>query len=257
MKNDIAKEMLPDIYDLIDKKYKGDIQKFADELFDKSMFSNKDKIQEFLTTPSLKVIEKDLGYKVMLSLYSKFDEIEAALKPYQLQLETGNRIFVAGITEMEKEKKLYPNANGTMRFSYGKVADYNKVGGTKNEYFTTTDDLIPRYKAKDSDFDLPERFVKLQTARDFGRYANKEGKLNVCFITNNDITGGNSGSPVINGKGELAGILFDINWEATASSIAFEPELQRTICVDIRYVMWVIDKYAGATNIINEIKVIE
>ena len=256
VKNEVPKELLPDIFDLIDKKYKGDIQKYADEVFEKSMFANKDKVQEFLTAPSYKIIEKDLGYKAMQSLYGKYNDVEAAMKPFQLQLETGNRLFVAGIVEMDKDKKIYPNANSTMRFSYGKVDDYNKANGKNFTFFTTSDDLLSKYKAKDRDFDLPERLVKMMTAKDFGRYG-KDGKMNICFITNNDITGGNSGSPIINAKGELSGILFDINWEATASSIAFEPELQRTICVDMRYVLWVIDKYAGATNLVSEMKIIE
>jgi hypothetical protein len=144
-----------------------------------------------------------------------------------------------------------------MRLTYGKVLDYEPRDGVTYNYFTTTDGYLEKEIPGDDEFDVPARMKELLLAKNFGRYADKDGSLHACFITNNDITGGNSGSPVINGKGELIGIAFDGNWEAMSGDLAFEPELQRCINVDIRFVLWVIDVYAGATHLIDEMKIVQ
>jgi hypothetical protein len=158
---------------------------------------------------------------------------------------------------MNPDKKYYPNANSTMRLSYGNVLPYSPKDGVKYEFTTTADGILQKEIPNDDEFHVPAKLKKLLVDKDYGQYANKEGKLVTCFITNNDITGGNSGSPVINAKGELIGLAFDGNWEAMSGDIAFEPALQRCINVDIRYVLFIIDKYAGAKHLIEEMKIIK
>jgi hypothetical protein len=142
-----------------------------------------------------------------------------------------------------------------MRLSYGTVQDYYPYDAVHYNWYTTLDGVVQKYKPGDYEFDLPKRLIELNSKKEYGRYAASEGHMPVCFITNNDITGGNSGSPVINGNGELIGLAFDGNWEAMTGDIAFEPDLQRTICVDIRYVLWVIDIYSGAGHLLKEMDI--
>ena len=169
----------------------------------------------------------------------------------------GERLFVAGLMEMQPNKVFYPDANSTMRLTYGQVADYEPRDGVTYNYYTTTNGYFEKEIPGDDEFDVPARMKQLLTEKNYGKYADKDGSLRACFITNNDITGGNSGSPVMNGKGELIGIAFDGNWEAMSGDIAFEPKLQRCINVDIRFVLWVIDVYAGATHLIDEMEIVQ
>ena len=250
----VPKEQLPEIYNTIQKKYKGDVKLFADELYEKSIFATKDKILDFLLKPDYKKMEKDIAYTTMQSFYTKYKEIFDVYNAAKTHLERGNRLFVAGIMEMKKDKKLYPNANSSMRLTYGKVSDYNPSADIKYSYYTTLDELITKGETNNPDFTVPAKLKELYKAKDFGRYG-ENGVMKTCFISNNDVTGGNSGAPVINGDGELVGICFDINWEATSVPIAFDPELQRSINLDIRYMLFIIDKFAGATNLLNEMTI--
>ncbi|MGE5348054.1 MAG: S46 family peptidase, partial [Actinomycetota bacterium] len=170
-------------------------------------------------------------------------------------LAKGQRLFMAGVMEYQPDKTQYPDANFTMRLSYGKVLDYYPYDAVHYNWYTTLDGVVQKYKPGDYEFDLPKRLIDLNNKREYGRYASPDGYMPVCFITNNDITGGNSGSPVINGNGELIGLAFDGNWEAMTGNIAFEPDLQRCICVDIRYVLWVIDIYSGAGYLLEEMDI--
>jgi hypothetical protein len=171
-------------------------------------------------------------------------------------LERGNRLFVAGLREMQPDRKFYPNANSTMRLTYGKVLDYYPADAIHYNYFTTLTGVMEKEDPDNWEFVVPAKLKELYQKKDFGPYAMDNGQMPVAFLSTTDITGGNSGSPVINGKGELIGLAFDGNWEAMSGDIAFEPELQRTISVDIRYVLFIIDKYAGAKNIINELTIV-
>jgi len=245
----------PDFYSTVNKKYKGDFAKYAEKLFQKSMFDSKEELSAFLDNPKLKTLKKDMAFIGASNIIAKYREISKMVDEGQKNLKTGQRLFVAGLMEMEKDKTFYPDANSTMRLTYGKVLDYNPRDGVTYNYFTTTEGYIEKEIPGDTEFDVPARMKELLTAKEYGQYADNDGSLHTCFITNNDITGGNSGSPVINGKGELIGIAFDGNWEAMSGDIAFEPDLQRCINVDIRFVLWVIDTYAGATHLIDEMDI--
>jgi hypothetical protein len=172
------------------------------------------------------------------------------------KLDKGHRLYIAGLREMYPDRKFYPDANFTMRLTYGTVQDYYPADAIHYKYYTTLDGVMQKEDPDNWEFIVPEKLKELYEAKDFGQYGMSD-KMPVCFLTNHDITGGNSGSPVINGKGELIGLAFDGNWEAMSGDIAFEPELQRTINVDIRYVLFIIDKFAGAKNLIDEMTVVK
>ncbi|TKG92431.1 S46 family peptidase [Puteibacter caeruleilacunae] len=255
-KDNVDPKYLPEIYQTIEKKYKGDYEAFADYVFSKSMFASHDKFMHGLRNLKCKTLGKDPAYifakDLIKVLYSIYDETGDCLEA----IERGNRLFIAGLKEMKKSEKLYPDANFTMRISYGKVGDYIARDAVHYNYYTTLKGVMEKAKPGDYEFDVDKKLIELYENKDYGQYADKDGRLRVCFTSNNDITGGNSGSPVINGNGELFGLAFDGNWEAMSGDIAFETRLQKCINVDIRYVLFVIDKFAGATNLIDEMTIV-
>jgi hypothetical protein len=254
--NDVPKEFQPAIFSDITKKYKNDFNKCAADIFAKSLFTDQKRTEAFLANPGKKLLEKDPAFKMMLSVMRKYHEVNDNITMATNLLGRGNRLFVAGLKEMDPNKKYYPNANSTMRLTYGKVLDYNPADAVHYNYYTTLKGIMDKEDTTSDEFIVPAKLKQLYKNKDYGRYA-ENGEMKVCFLTDNDITGGNSGSPVINGDGQLLGLAFDGNWEAMANNIVYNPELQRTICVDIRYVLFIIDKYAGATNLINEMNLVE
>jgi len=246
----------PAIFQVIDKKYKGDINKYVAEMFEKSIFCTEAKFNAFLEKPNLKKLQNDPAFVTYNSFMVGFKALQKTNQELSVRNKKAQRLFVAALREMEPTRSFYPDANSTMRMTYGKVLDYYPADAVHYNYFTTLDGVMAKEDPTNQEFIVPAKLKELYNNKDYGIYG-EEGKLYTCFLTDNDITGGNSGSPVINGNGQLIGIAFDGNWEAMSGNILFEPELQRTINVDVRYVLFVIDKYAGASNLINELKIVQ
>ncbi|MEN8224064.1 MAG: S46 family peptidase [Bacteroidota bacterium] len=234
----------------------GDFSDWAATVFEKSIFASHERVNAFLDKPKRKAIAKDPAYKAIMAFSNNYSELNTKLaeaNEYQLR---GNRLFIAGLREMDKDKVFYPDANFTMRLSYGTVQDYYPGDAVRYEYYTTLKGVMEKEDPANWEFVVPEKLKELYNHKDYGVYGEGD-MMPVCFLTDHDITGGNSGSPVINGEGELIGLAFDGNWEAMSGDIAFEPALQRTINVDIRYVLFIIDKFAGAQNLIDEMTIVK
>ncbi|MCQ2204490.1 MAG: S46 family peptidase [Bacteroidales bacterium] len=247
----------PSYFTIVDKKYKSSFKKFSEDLFKKSIFANEERLMKFLQKPNKKTIEKDMAYIAVNSIMEILQDAYNKGEQYSINIENLNRLFIKGLMEMNKEQLFYSDANFTMRLSYGTVGDYEPSDAVHYKHFTTLKGVMEKEDPDNWEFIVDPKLKNLYKAKDYGRYADKDGTMHVCFTSNNDITGGNSGSPVINGNGELIGLAFDGNWEAMSGDIAFENKLQKCINVDIRYVLFVIDKYAGARNIIEELKIVE
>lgn len=242
-------------------KLNGDFKSYVNKTFATSIFTKKDQLLKYLDTPNADLIKNDELYKLSSDLMSRYRAETPEQKAQKDSFNKAFRLLVQGLRESGLSPIEYPDANSTLRLTYGKVVDLplgeGKVNDAKDNFYTTLKGTIAKHKEGDDEFDAPDRLIELYNNKDYGQYADKSGELRVNFLTDHDITGGNSGSPVLNGKGELIGIAFDGNIEAMAGDVIFDPKLQRTISVDIRYVLFVIDKYAGATNIIDELTLVK
>jgi len=263
-KEDIPEDYYPTFFKDVNDNYDGDFSKFADKLYSSSIFVDEAKYNAFLAKPNMEDLEKDLGVVVANSVYALYMEKGALTKEKQMNYAKGKREYLAAKLDKEKNVAHYPDANSTMRLTYGTVGDYSPKDAVIYKHYTTLKGYMDKENEgspKTDEFYVPQRLKDLYAAKDYGQYGNKRAdgtkEMRVCFTTNNDITGGNSGSPVINGNGELIGIAFDGNWEAMSGDIAFETELQKCINVDIRFVLFVIDKYAGASHLVKEMKIVK
>jgi hypothetical protein len=253
----LDKQFHPEFFKVVESKYKGNFYAYVDAMFAKSVFATEEKFNAFLAKPNLKTLKADLAFVTGTSIMTKFREINNQYWDNSDGLDKGERIFTEGILKMNDGKVMAPDANSTIRLTYGKVGKYDPRDGVSYDYYTTLEGVMQKEDPGSVEFDVPARLKELYLKKDFGQYANKKGELVTCFISNNDITGGNSGSPVINGEGHLVGIAFDGNSEAMSGDIDFEENLQRCINLDVRYALFIIDKYAGAKNLIDEMKIVK
>jgi len=254
---DIPREQQAPLFDEIHSKYKGDFNAYADKVFEKSVFATPERLEAFLKKPSLKKLKNDPAYHAIQSVYGYYGkELRPKLHDLEDKISDNNRLFIKGLREMEPERRFYPDANSTMRMTYGTVMDYDPMDAVHYDWYTTIDGVMEKKDNDNPEFVIRKKYEELYDKRDFGRYGSN-GTLVTDFITNNDITGGNSGSGVLNGNGELIGLAFDGNWEAMSGDIAYDPKYKRTIIVDIRYVLWVIEKIGGAKRLIDEMTIRE
>ena len=249
----IQPEQLPALVKNIGDKSGGDFSNFVDKAFAKSVLVDENKLNAWLDNP--KSLTKDPIFALMYDIVKSY--ITLAEEAESVEKERAERLFMQGLMEMQKDRNFYPDANFTMRLTYGSVENCQPSDGVTYNYFTTLDGVMQKYKPNDWEFDVPKELINLWKKKDYGRYADKDGNLVVNFITTNDITGGNSGSPVIDAEGNLIGLAFDGNWEAMSGDLSFENKVQRTICMDARYLLFIIDKMANAQNLMQELKIVE
>ena len=245
------------------KKYKGKtntetFEKFAKAVFEKSIMANPTDAESFLIKPDVKKLDKDPAFAFVHACYENYNKnINSHIDAFNATNTLEGSKYIKGLMKMQPDKKFYPDANGTLRLTYGNVKSYNPKDGMNYKFYTTLDGIMEKENPNEFEFKVPSKLKELYRTKDYGMYADKNGDVRVAFISNNDITGGNSGSPVLNANGELVGLAFDGNWEAMSGDIYFDSKYKRTISVDIRYVLFLIDKYGGATNLINEMKIIK
>ena len=253
----VAPKSQPAYFSVIDSKFKGDVDKFVDYLFDKSIYGSEKNFNAFKEHPSVKTLREDPMILFAQSVKDEKRALDKALADFDAGYAIAHRAYVKGLLAMYGDLASFPDANSTLRLTYGQVKGYSPRDCDYYGHQTTLDGVMEKEDPKNpTEFTVPDKLKELYAAQDFGAYANGRGELPVAFLANLDITGGNSGSPIMNGRGELLGLAFDGNWEAMSGDVAFEPALQRTISVDIRYVLFIIDKFADAGYLVREMTLV-
>ncbi|WP_373782414.1 S46 family peptidase [Bacteroides heparinolyticus] len=245
------------IFKIIDKRFKGNSDAFIDACFDHSIFGSKENFAKFIRKPGLYKISYDWMILFKYSITDGLLQTAVAMKDANTNYDAAHKVWVKGMMDMKLAdgKPIYPDANSTLRLTYGRVLPYSPADGVEYGYYTTLKGVMEKEDPNNREFVVPTKLKQLYQAKDFGRYALPDGEMPVCFIVNTDNTGGNSGSPVFNAKGELIGTGFDRNYEGLTGDIAFRPSSQRAACVDIRYTLFIIDKFAGASHLIKELTI--
>lgn len=256
--NYIPAEQRINIFKIINSRFKGNIDTFVDECFEHSIFGNPKNFEKFIKKPSLYKIGHDWMVLFKYSITDGILRTAIAMKEANQNYDAAHKVWVKGMMDMKQEKgiPIYPDANSTLRLTYGQVLSYEPFDGAVYNTHTTLKGVMEKEDQENWEFVVPQKLKELYAAKAYGRYG-KNGEMPVCFIVNTDNTGGNSGSPVFNGKGQLVGTAFDRNFEGLTGDIAFRPSSQRAACVDIRYTLFIIDKFAGASHIIDELTIAE
>jgi hypothetical protein len=252
----LPQENLPDIFQEIARKHRNDFDRYADDVYKNSIFASQERALRFLDRPTARALQNDPAFQAARSVYGNIAEVTPRIQEYDVLVSRAERLFIKGLREMMPEKSFYPDANSTMRFTYGSVDGYRPADAVYFDYKTTLTGVMEKEDPNHHEFIVEEKLKQLYLDKDYGRYGTN-GELVVNFIAGLDITGGNSGSPVINGDGHLIGLAFDGNWEAMSGDILFEPEVQRSINVDARYIVFLIDKFAEARWILDEMTIVE
>lgn len=253
----LDKDQLPAFYQIIEDKYKGNIDAYVDDMYDHSIFSSRANLDKFLKKPTIKAIDRDLATQYSRAKIEKLDTLSKQYRALTKELALLHKAYIRGLGEMKLPVPSYPDANFTIRLTYGNVKSYRPRDGVYYDYYTTTKGILEKEDPDNREFNVPAKLKELIQNGDYGRYALKDGTMPVCFLTTNDITGGNSGSPVINGEGQLIGCAFDGNWESLSGDISFDNNLQRCIALDIRYVLFILEKLGGCGHLIDEMTIIE
>lgn len=264
VRDHVSGENLPSIFkEEIEGRFGGNIDAYVDWVYDQSILADEAKFEAFMAAPDTTLLTNDPAVALYRSVTDQYRKLYLAMQPYNEKFNEGHRLFIAGLLEMEPDKLHYPDANFTIRLTYGQVLPYSPADGIEYDYFTTLRGVMEKEDPSNPmEFTVDQKLKELYRTRNYGPYGfvpgkGKERVMPVAFLSNNDITGGNSGSPIMNGRGELIGLAFDGNWEAMSGDIAFEPNLQRTINVDVRYVLFVIDKFAGAGYLLDEMTLVK
>jgi hypothetical protein len=257
---DCDKKFQPSYFETINKKFKSNLNNYSEYVYSNSIFSSQEKILNLLNhykRKNYKKIENDPAYILAENIYNHYiDNIQPKLIELNDRVDSLYRIYVKAIMEMQPQRIFYPDANSTLRVTYGKVDDYKPRDAVKYLHYTTIEGIMQKENPEIYDYIVEPKLKELYKSKDYGRYSNSSGELPIAFIATNHTTGGNSGSPVLNAYGQLVGVNFDRNWEGTMSDIIYDPEQCRNISLDIRYCLFVIDKVAGAKNIIDELTII-
>ncbi len=247
----IPNNLMPTELLRIGQENNGDFSAYVAKAFEKSIFTDKTRLEKWIQKP--KALDKDPLFALSMNIIESYQTLYDRYEEAQNLGNQGERLYMKGLMEMQSERNFYPDANFTMRLTYGTVEPYKAADAVNYNYYTTMDGVMAKYVPDNWEFDIPQDVRDLVADKDFGRYANEKGELVVNFITTNDITGGNSGSPVIDGEGNLIGLAFDGNWEAMSGDLSFEQKVQRTICMDARYLLWCIEKVGKCQNVIDEL----
>ncbi|MFO8128874.1 MAG: S46 family peptidase [Bacteroidales bacterium] len=257
---EIPEEDQPEIFETLRKKYDGNVQEYANDIYDKSFMTSEEDVVDFLDkykARKYKKIKKDPAFELVTGLYDKYyNDIQPQISDLDAQKDSLQRIYMRAQMTFEPERRFYPDANFTLRVAYGNIGDYYPRDAVRYDYYTTLQGIMEKEDPEVYDYVVEEKLKELYREKDFGRYVDKDGTLHVCFIADNHTSGGNSGSPVINAEGELIGINFDRCWEGTMSDIVFDPDRCRNISLDIRYCLFIIDKFAGATHLVEEMDLV-
>ena len=253
----VEADQLPAFFATIQGRFKGDYNAYVDELYDNSIYASEANLNKFLKKPTVKAIDNDLMKAFIEAKYEIGNKLIKAYNEAHKGIDVLHKTYVRGLCEMYAPEPKAPDANFTLRLTYGNVKPYDPKDGVSYKYYTTLKGVMEKEDPTNPEFVVPAKLKELYKAKDYGQYAMANGELPTCFLTTNDITGGNSGSPVINGKGELIGCAFDGNWESLSGDINFDHNLQRCIAVDIRYVLFIIDKFGGCKHLIDEMTINE